>query len=101
MVRTQEPPGEEQLARVLREAATRHGLKLTVTGWSRRTYDLYAEAEHTRRTTLLVRVESFVATSGEVMLFHVDGEDCAREIGEALELAFGLDDAVIVDRTKG
>ena len=76
----------------------RHGLKLVITGWSRKTYDVFSEDPGSRQTTLLFRVESFATTSGEVMLFEAAGETCAREVALSLEQTFEIDEAVLIDR---
>lgn len=98
MVRTQEPSDAEKLDRILEDVTRRHGLKLVATGWSRKTYDVFSEDPESRRTTLLLRVESFATTSGEVILFEPTGEACAREVAESLEQAFGIEEAVLIDR---
>lgn len=101
MVRTQEPSEADKLDRIVRSAASDHGHKLVVTGWSRRTYDVVHEKAETRKTRLLLRVESFAIRSGEVVLFHPDGEACARQIAEALETTFDIEEALLIDRVTG
>ena len=98
MVRTQEPSDAEKLDRILEDAAQKHGLKLIATGWSRKTYDVFSEDPKSRQTTLLIRVESFATTSGEVTLFQPAGEACAREVAESLEQTFEIDEAILIDR---
>lgn len=99
MVRTQEPSDSEKLDRIVAEAAARHDLKAVVTGWSRKTYEFLKEDPEGRQGTLVVRIESFATTNGEVTLLHEDGRRCAEDLGRALEETFpDIGEAIIVDR---
>lgn len=96
MVRMEEPSESLRLDRILNDACEDHGLVLVITGWARKTYDIYREDGETRRRMHLIQVESFATRSGEVIVFHDDGVTAAKAIAEALEEAFGLDEAVLV-----
>ncbi|MAG54763.1 MAG: hypothetical protein CMJ83_00575 [Planctomycetes bacterium] len=96
MVRTQEPSDAERLDRIMAETTERHALKLVVTGWARKTYDVFRVDPESRLTVLLLRVESFATQSGEVQVFEESAMTAAQDIAIELEKAFGLEDAIIV-----
>ncbi len=91
----------ERLDRLVGELADRFSLRLLRTGWTRRTYDLYTEDARRNRTELLVRVESFVTTNGEISLFDDRGLPFARALGEAIERTFDVGEATIVRADRG
>ena len=76
----------------------KHGLHGDVTGWTRKTYDVYGAADESLSRPLLLRIESIALTNGEIQVFDDAGLALAEEIGSALERDFGLAEAVIVRR---
>ncbi|MCB9891582.1 MAG: hypothetical protein H6833_08035, partial [Planctomycetes bacterium] len=63
-----------------------HGLHADVTGWTRKTIDVYGPEEPRRFTRpLLVRVDSIATTTGEVLVFDDAGLTVATAIAELLE----------------
>ena len=87
---------EEKLDAIIREACERRGYTLHVSGWARKTYDVFKEDLKKAQSQHLARVESFVTTSGEVRIFDDQVLDLAQEIAEAVEKTFGLEEAVIL-----
>ena len=43
MVRIRETPDDEEFDAIIRELCERHGFRLYVEGWSRKTYDVFTE----------------------------------------------------------
>ncbi|GIW72341.1 MAG: hypothetical protein KatS3mg102_1883 [Planctomycetota bacterium] len=78
----------ERLERLVRECAARHRLRVEVTGWARKTYDLFAPGEDARDWHLVARIESAATVTGEVRVFDERGLGCAHELAAALEKAF-------------
>jgi len=102
MVRTAEPQSDnDRLAAIVDRLAAKHGLEVYKTGWARCTYDINARDARTRDIKLLVRVESFATTSGEIRLFAPEGRAVAAELGAELEKAFPqIGEAVIIENPK-
>lgn len=97
MVRIQDPLSEyDRLERLVREVADEHRADLDVNGWTRKTYDFYSDAGRHERRRLLLRVESFATTNGEVTVFDDDGMPIAERLAARLEQEFDLEEAVIV-----
>jgi len=103
MVRTAKPPSDnERLAEILRRLASEYGYEVYQTGWARTTYDVNRRDERSRDIDLMVRVESFATTSGEIHLHDEAGRAFAEALGAAIEEAFpGIGEAVIVEHLGG
>jgi hypothetical protein len=102
MVRTAEPQSEnDRLAVIINRVAAKHGLEVYKTGWARTTYDINARDARTRDIKLLVRVESFATTNGEIRLFAPEAKAVAVELGSELEKAFpAIGEATIIEVPK-
>lgn len=88
MVRIQEPSPDERLHTLVRELCDRHGLRLDVEGWARRTYDVYVSDGRLGRRRRVARVESFATTNGEIRVYDAAAMPFAAELGARLEQAF-------------
>jgi len=100
MVRIQGPSDYERLDALVRRLVDEHGFRLDVTGWTRKTYDVYSRSERFEPGDLLARVESFATTSGEVVLFDDRAAEFAAALGSELEREFGITEAVVVRRPR-
>ena len=96
MVKLQGPGDYERLDALVRGAVAEHDLNLDVTGWTRRTYDVYAPSGHRRSGDLLLRVESIATTTGTITVFDERGMAIAAIIAEGLEREFEIPEATIV-----
>ena len=97
MVKTQGPSDYDRLDTLVAELCDKHGLRLAVSGWTRKTYDVLAgDRQRMPRSTLLARIESFATTSGEIRVFDDRAIAFAEELGAALEQAFGIAEAVVL-----
>ncbi len=101
MVKIQGPQSEyDRLDALVHELVAEHGLHLDLTGWTRKTYDVYdGDGRHPQRK-LLVRVESFATTNGEVEVFDEAGMGLAEAIATRLEAEFGVAEAVVVRKSR-
>ncbi len=99
MVKIQGKSDYDKLDDLVREIATEHEFKLNVTGWTRKTYDIYRPTDPYERTIEVVaRVESFATTNGEITLFQDCAMAFAEKLGGALEKEYGIEEAVVVQR---
>lgn len=97
MVKIQGPTSDpDRLDRLLADACKKHGFRLDVEGWTRKTYDVYAGQARNRDSVLVARVESIATTNGEIRVFDDRALPLAQELGEALEREFGVKEATIV-----
>ena len=78
----------EQLEQLIRSHASKHGLKLEITGWARKTFDLFADEPKARKARAVARLESFATTSGEIKVFDDIAMPFATALAAALEAAF-------------
>jgi hypothetical protein len=101
MVRTENESPEERFEALLERLVEEHSLRLDITGWSRKTYDIYDGGDRHATRRLLLRVESYTLTSGEIDLFDPSAEPLALSIGQALESDFGIPEAVIRTHQMG
>lgn len=103
MVRIEEEGPEERrderFDAMIRRLVDEHGLHCDVTGWTRKTFDVYGEEGRNLTRPLLMRVESFAMTNGEILVFDESAIPLATAIGTALEADFGVAEAVLVRRT--
>lgn len=98
MVKTKGPAEYERLDALVARLVDKHGLRLDVTGWTRKTYDVYNPNPRREKGRLLARVESFATTSGEIEVFDDAAVPFAEELGAALEQEFGVAEAVLLRR---
>ena len=99
MVKIQEKSDYDKLDEMVAQAAEKHGLKLDITGWTRKTYDVYRITDvEVNATERLARVESFATTNGEITIYHADAMPFAQELGAAMEAAFAFEEAVVVEK---
>lgn len=99
MVRTARPQSDnERLGEIIAALVKKHGLHLYASGWARTTYDVGLRDPRSRDVELLVRVESFATTSGEIRLVDPRGKQFAEELGHELEQTFpDIGEAVIIE----
>jgi hypothetical protein len=100
MVRIEGSSEYDRLDSLIRELVTQHQLVLDVTGWTRKTYDIYRRVDRRDRGVLLARVESFATTNGEITVFGDAALPFAQDLGTALEERFGVKEAVIVQQKR-
>ena len=100
MVRTAKPQSDnERLSDIIQALAAKHGLEVHKAGWARTTYDVFSRDPRSRDLKLLVRVESFATTNGEILLFAPEAQTFAEELGAELEQAFPqIGEATIIER---
>ncbi len=96
MVKQQGASDYDRLDTILRDLCRQHQFALSVTGWSRKTYDIYLEPDRLGKREHLARVESLATTGGEIRLFDDRAVAFAQALGEALEKQFGVAEAVII-----
>ena len=103
MVRTAKPMGDnERLDEIVHRLAAKHGFEVYKAGWARTTFDVNRRDERSRDIKLLVRVESFATTSGEVLLYDPAGRAYADELGAELEKAFPqIGESTIIEKFAG
>jgi hypothetical protein len=100
MVRIDKPSPADQLDAMVRRLCERFGYRLDVEGWARRTYDIY-QGDPRDVVRRLARVESFATTNGEVRVFEESALPFAQALGQEIEQAFGIREAVIVRERPG
>jgi len=98
MVRIQETPDEVVLDNLIHELVNKHGFSLDVTGWTRKTYNVYRSSGRGGPTTLLAQIESFVTTNGEIVIFDDEALPFAEDLGGAIEKQLGVKEAVLLRR---
>lgn len=96
MVRMKESSESDKLDALIRGLCAEHGFRLDVTGWARKTYDVFLEEPGERRREHMSRVESLATSNGEVRFFDDRAATFAEGLGEGLEKAFGLAEAVLI-----
>jgi len=96
MVKFREPTDAEKLDRLVEETARAHGLEVRSGGWARKTYDVVLRPDRLGKSVPMARVESYATTSGEVTIFDERALPFARDLGQGLEEAFGVAEAVLV-----
>ncbi len=99
MVRIQEQSEYDRLDALIRELVAKHEYFLDVTGWTRRTYDVFRRNNRHEPRQPLARIESFASTNGEVTVYEDLAMGFAQELAESLEKEFELSEAVIVRQT--
>ena len=88
----------DRLDALVRRVVGEFDFELDVTGWTRKTYDVYHGKQHGKGGLLIARVESFATTNGEVVVYDDLALPLAERLGLALEQEFGISEAVIVRR---
>jgi hypothetical protein len=95
MVKIDGPTDYERLDALVQRVAQTHGIRLNVTGWTRKVYDACVEPGHVEPKVLVARLDSHATRSGEIEVFDERGMGFAQEIGAALEKEFGIAEASI------
>ena len=98
MVKIQGSSDEVLLDKLIHELVARHGFYLDVTGWTRKTYSVYRSSGRGGPTKLLAQIESFVTTSGEIVVFEDEALPFAEELGGEIEKQLGVKEAVLLRR---
>jgi len=97
MVRIQGQSSDpDRLDALVAAACKRHGFRLDVEGWTRKTFDVYVGQARNRDSKLVARIESIAATNGEIRVYDDRALAFAQELGEALERELGVREATIV-----
>ena len=97
MVKIQGTSDYDKLDALVKELVKTHGLIVEVTGWTRKTYDVYCPSDEQARTVLLyARIESFATTNGQISIFDERAMPFAEDLGARLETQFDIEEAVIV-----
>ena len=99
MVRTaRQESDNEKLDRIITEVAQQHGYEVFKTGWARITWQVFKRNPQTRDLKMLVTVESFASSSGEIKVMAPEGMLYAEELGKRLEAEFeAVQEAVIIE----
>ena len=100
MVTVRESSEFDRLEAVLNTVCQKHNLKLYVTGWTRKTYDIFLEGKKLSKAEHMARVESLAVSNGEIRFFDDRANDFVRELGEELEKTFDLTEAVLIKEKK-
>ena len=98
MVRIQGSSDDTKLDALIRELVDKHGFRLEVTGWTRKTYDVHRSKGREGTGALLARIESFATTNGEIVIFDEEALPFAEELGGGLESQLGVAEAVVLQR---
>ncbi|MFQ5504598.1 MAG: hypothetical protein ACE5F1_07370 [Planctomycetota bacterium] len=96
MVRIEGRSDYDKLDSILTELVEKHGLRSEVSGWTRKTYDIYAPVGGKRKRLFVARVESYATTNGEIRVYRDEAMSFAEELGSALEKTFGIEESVII-----
>jgi len=97
MVKTQGLSDYDRLDALINELCTKHGFKLSVEGWTRKTYNvLSVPHKGLPSSQLLARIESFATANGEVRVFDDRAMQFAEELGKALEETFSVGEATVL-----
>ncbi len=97
MVKVREPDEYQKLDELMRELCAKHNLALYVTGWARKTYDVFIkEDDEARQKDLVARVESLATSNGRIYYFDDRALEFCRELGETLEKTFKIEEAELL-----
>jgi len=95
MVKIDGPTDYERLDALVHRVAQAHGLKLNVTGWTRKVYEACVEPAPLEPKVVVARLDSHATRSGEIEVLDERGMAFAQEVGTALEKEFGIAEAHI------
>ena len=96
MVKIKSTSDSEQLEEILHRLCKQYGFKLYITGWTRKTYDIFLEGARLSKSEHLVRLESLATTNGEIHFFDERALEFAKDLAAELEQAFTISEATIV-----
>lgn len=97
MVKTRGPSDYDRLEQLVEELARKHELRLSVSGWTRKTFEVFdSDRKRTPGTELLARIESFATTNGEIRVYDDRAMPFAEELGAALEKEFEIGEATLL-----
>jgi hypothetical protein len=96
MVKHKDNSEYDKLDELLRTLCDKHGYKLYVNGWTRKTYDVFIEDASQGSSNHVARIESFATTNGEIHFFDDRVTDFVTELGEQLESVFGVAEATVL-----
>ncbi len=96
MVKIQGTSDDTRFDALIHDLVDKYGFWLDVTGWTRKTYNVYRSSGRNGPATPLARLESFATTSGEIIIFADEALPFAEELGAALEKQLGVKEAVVL-----
>ena len=99
MVRTASRESDnDRLDRILNELSARYSYVVFKAGWARTTWEVRKRDPETRDHKLMVIVESFATTSGEIRIYAEEAMPFVKELGKLLEENFTtVREAVIIE----
>jgi len=99
MVRTAKQESDnEKLDRLINELSESFGYEVFKAGWARTTWEIRKRDPETRKLILMVLVESFATTSGEIHIYDKEAIPFVEALGKLLEENFQtVHEAVIVE----
>ena len=87
MVKHQDEDIYERLEDLVKAVAAEHELYVDITGWTRKTFDVYKSREN-RGRDLIARVESLAAHNGIIEYYDDSAKAFALALAEKLETEF-------------
>ena len=96
MVKVKEFSDPEKLESILTQMCEKHGFKLYISGWTRKTYDVFREEKKLNKADHMARIETLAVNNGEIRFFDDRANTFVQELAEAMEDAFSLEEAVII-----
>lgn len=97
MVKTQGPSEYDRLDTLIEGLCEKHGFRLSMSGWTRKTYDIFERDDgRAPSSELLARIESFATTNGEIRIYDARAMQFATELGTAIENEFEVEEAVVL-----
>ena len=82
------PSEFERLEALVRAAAARHGFRVEVTGWTRKTFDVYLEHPRERSSEPMAQIESYATVDGAVKVLDARAVAFADDLRVAIRAAF-------------
>ena len=96
MVQIKEDSDYEKLEAIIKKICNKHNYKVFITGWTRKTYDIYEQKSRLEKMKHIARLESLAAANGEIRFFDGNAKSFINELGETLEKEFDIEEAVII-----
>lgn len=96
MVKVKNISDSDKLESLINTTCIKHGFKLYIEGWTRKTFDVFKEERRINKLDHLARIESLAVTNGEIRIFDDQAGEFVQELGEAIEEAFDLEEAIVI-----
>ena len=96
MVKVKRTSNADKLEDVVRTLCEEFNFRLYISGWARRTFDIFTHEKKLTMAEHVARIESISATNGEIYCYDHRATKFSEKLASILEKDMGVEEAIII-----